>query len=342
MIRIRIIIFRSCRGSLELSVPSAGLGERKIIELITGLQDRMRGNPLPFGEDVAAVRLGRGKLGVLKCDMLVGTTDVPSGMSLWQASRKAVVSSVSDFAAKGVRPRVILVSLGLPKGLGEDEIRQIGSGLNAAAKEYGAYIIGGDTNETEGLTIDICAFGICREKILVRRDTARDGDVVAVTGPFGLTSLGLKIVKEGLEVPQDLRVRALEAVYMPKARLVEGVTLASKKFLTSSIDSSDGLAWSLYELAMASGVGFEIDRLPVDGDVERFAFENDMDHVDLTLYGGEEYELVVTLSPRMFERARRRIPLMPIGRVTGDVGKIVLKIEGKVLDVEPKGYEHLK
>ena len=318
------------------------MGERGVIELVTSLQERMKGNPLPFGDDVAAIRLGGGRLGVLKCDMLVEATDVPPGMSLWQASRKAVVSSVSDFAAKGVRPKVILASLGLPKGLGEDEIRQIGSGLNAAAREYGAYIIGGDTNEAECLTIDICLFGVCGEKILVRRDTAKDGDVVAVTGPFGLAPLGLKIIKEGLEAPQELRARALESVYMPKARLVEGVALASRRLLTSSIDSSDGLAWSLYELARASGVGFEIDRLPVDGDVERFALENNIDHVDLTLYGGEEYELVVTLSPRMLGRARGKVSLIPIGRVTGDVGRLTLRVEGKVLDIEPKGYEHLR
>ncbi|MGQ9543390.1 MAG: thiamine-phosphate kinase [Candidatus Bathyarchaeia archaeon] len=325
-----------------MDISGRGLAEREIIDLIIGLQERMRGSPLPFGDDVAAVRLGGGRLAVLKCDMLVAATDVPAGMSLWQASRKAVVSGVSDFAAKGVEPKAIMVSLGLPRGLGRDDIRQIGSGLNSAAREYGAYIIGGDTNEAEGLTIDICLFGVCEEGRLVRRDTARVGDIVAVTGSFGLPALGLRIIKEGLEVPASLRVKAFEAVYEPKARLTEGVTLAHSRLLTSSIDSSDGLAWSLYELARASGVGFEIDRLPVDGEVERFAVENNIDYLSLTLYGGEEYELVVTLNPKLFERARRRFPLTPIGRVTGESGRLILKVDGEVHFIEPKGYEHLK
>src|SRR4030066_410446 len=73
--------------------------------------------PVPFGDDVAAVNLNGEVVGVLKTDMLVGKTDVPKGMSLWQAARKAVVMNVSDFAAKGVEPKAALVSLGVPRGL---------------------------------------------------------------------------------------------------------------------------------------------------------------------------------------------------------------------------------
>ena len=89
---------------------SSNLGERKIIELIQSRLTAMPSSSVPFGDDVSAVNLGRGKVAVLKTDMLVGKTDVPRGMSLWQAARKAVVMNISDFAAKGVEPVAVLVS----------------------------------------------------------------------------------------------------------------------------------------------------------------------------------------------------------------------------------------
>ncbi|MFX0094280.1 MAG: AIR synthase related protein, partial [Candidatus Hodarchaeota archaeon] len=77
------------------------LGERKIIELILECLDHMPNNPVPLGDDVSAVDIGHDKLAVIKTDMLVGKTDVPKTMSLWQAARKAVVMTISDLAAKG-------------------------------------------------------------------------------------------------------------------------------------------------------------------------------------------------------------------------------------------------
>src|SRR4030042_4193965 len=110
------------------------LTERKIIDIIVNLQDKMKNNPLPFGDDVAAIRIGRGQLAVMKCDMLVAKTDIPKGMNPWQTSRKAVVSVISDLAAKGVQPMGILISLGMPGKISENYVRQIGGGINAAVR----------------------------------------------------------------------------------------------------------------------------------------------------------------------------------------------------------------
>jgi len=318
------------------------LSERRIIEIIIGLQDRMPDNPLPFGDDVSAVRIGKGRLAVLKCDMLVGLTDIPKGMSLWQASRKAVVASISDLAAKGVKPQAVLASLGLPRSLSEKDIRQIGSGLNSGAREYGAYVVGGDTNESTDLVIDVSAFGFCGESELVRRDTAHVGDIVAVTGDFGLTTLGLRVIKEGLDVPEKLRRESISSVLTPRARLREGLALAKDHLATASIDSSDGLAWSMYELARSSRVGFKIENLPINKGVEKYALNSGLNAAELVLYGGEEYELVVTIKPTAFEKAKRRVStLTRVGRVTGESGKVTLNSEGRVHRVQRRGYEHL-
>ena len=106
------------------------LGERKIIGLILKRLKPMPNMPIPFGDDVSAVEIGNRKLAVLKTDMLVGTTDVPSGMSLFQTARKAVVMTISDFAAKGVKPIALLAAVGVPRKFDASNIRKIGKGLN--------------------------------------------------------------------------------------------------------------------------------------------------------------------------------------------------------------------
>ena len=325
---------------------SEELGERKIIEIIQGRLDVMPKMLIPFGDDVSAYDIGNGDLAVLKTDMLVDKTDVPSGMSLWQAARKAVVMNVSDFAAKGVKPLAMLVSLGLPRRLTSKDIEEIGEGLNAGAREYNAYIVGGDTNETSDLVISLSLFGIAKKGMLMLRSGAKPGDLVAVTGSFGKNSAGLKILLDGFETPQKIRKTLVESVVMPHARLREGLALSQTKAVTASVDSSDGLAWSLHEISKASNVGFLINKLPVAKEAERFATINEIDPLELTLYGGEEYELVLTLKPRLWKKAEKAVgkvdgKLLPIGRVTAEK-RLLLEFAGERRVIEPRGWEHFK
>ncbi len=322
------------------------LGERRIIEIMQSRLDLMPKMPIPFGDDVSAYNIGNINLAVLKTDMLVDKTDVPPGMSLWQAARKAVIMNVSDFAAKGVKPLVILVSLGFPRKLTEKNIEEIGDGLNAGAREYGAYVIGGDTNEASDIIISLSVFGISKKNMLMLRSGARPGDIVAVTGFFGKTSAGLKILLENFEAPQKIRRTLVDSVLMPYARLKEGLAISQTKAVTASIDSSDGLAWSLHEIAKASDVGFIINSLPTSNDVEIFARITKLDLLELTLYGGEEYELVLTIKPELWRKAEKTVErvggeLLRIGEVTADK-QILLEINGRRSTIEPRGWEHFK
>lgn len=322
------------------------LGERKIVEVILKSLDVMPEMPVPFGDDVSAVRLGGGVLAVLKTDMLVAETDVPPGMSWRQAARKAVVMNISDLAAKGVKPLAVLASLGIPRSFGREEIEEIGEGLNAGAREYGAYVLGGDTNEACDLVIACMVFGVLQESLFMGRVGAKSGDIVAVTGLFGKTSAGLRIMLGKLSAPQEIREKLVNSALMPRARLSEGLALAKTGAVTASIDSSDGLAWSLHEIARASDVGFHIDFLPIAPEAREFAELNRLDLVELCLYGGEEYELVVTVKPELWKAAQKAVrsvggTLLRIGTVTERKG-VLLRIDGKTVKIEPRGWEHFK
>ncbi len=319
------------------------LGERMIIDQIVKRLHKMPRMPIPFGDDVSGVDIGGGRLAVLKCDMLVGRTDVPKGMTLTQAARKAVVMNVSDLASKGVQPHAAMVSLGLPRSTTTRDVEEIADGLDEGAREYGTYVIGGDTNECDDLVIACYLFGTTKRETIAHRSGASPGDLVAVTGEFGNASAGLKALSSELEIPPSLRETLLESVYMPKARLKEGMALVRTRAVTASTDSSDGLAWSLYEIARASSVGIELDELPISKPAVDYASMTDVDPADLALYGGEEFELVVCLKKTASKRALNAVkPLRIIGRVTRNGGTVKLLRNGKETQVEPRGWEHLK
>jgi len=297
--------------------------------------------PIHFGDDVSAVDIGNGKLAVIKTDMLVGKTDVPPRMSLLQAARKAVVMNVSDLAAKGVKPIALLASIGLPRGLTKQDIEQIGLGLNKGAREYDAYILGGDTNEASDLVISCAAFGIGEKRRLMLRSEAKPGDIVATTGPFGNAAAGLKILLQNLSAPSKIKKKLVDSVLMPRARLNEGLALAKSSSVTASIDSSDGLAWSLHEISRASQVGFIIDKVPMAKEAKQLAEKHKLDPIELSLYGGEEYELVVTIKPWLWRKATEKVSLIRIGRVSKEK-KLILKAGKKAFPIEARGWEHFK
>ncbi len=133
---------------------------------------------------------------------------------------------------------------------------------------------------------------------------------------------------------------------MPQARLREGLALSQTRAATSSIDSSDGLAWSLHEISRASNVGFLIHNLPVAREAKQFAEIHHLDLVELTLYGGEEYELLVTIKPRGWEKAKKAVgqvgtTLIKIGLVTKQKTSL-LETEGTTVPIEARGWEHFK
>jgi thiamine-monophosphate kinase len=275
--------------------------------------------------------------------MLVERTDMPKGMSYRQAARKAVAMCVSDFAAKGVKPDSFMVSLGLRQGTTDGQVEELARGFRDATDEWEVKMVGGDTNEAGELVIDCVMVGFAAK--VVERSGAASGDVLVVTGPFGLPPAGLKILGEGASASARFRQRAVRSVLSPDPSLKVGMALAP--YLSSSIDSSDGLARSIHILAGMSGVGFELDSLPAGEGVRAFARRNGLDASDLVLNGGEEYVIVGTVDPGNLNRAEDAVRraggrLTAIGRATGKKGSVLLLSRGSEMPIPDEGWTHLR
>jgi thiamine-monophosphate kinase len=271
--------------------------------------------------------------------MLVASTDVPPGMEAWQVARKSVVSCVSDLAAKGVRPHAAMISLGLPRNCTRPYVEGLAKGFAIASKEFGVKIVGGDTNEANGLVIDCSMIGFAGGSKMPARKGAKPGDAVVVSGMFGLPPAGLAILMQNAVTAGAFRKQAAESVLEPKPRQRFGLALA--KYFSSSIDSSDGLAISLYELAGQNGVDIVVENVPVAEGVEKFAQENGLDPHELMFHGGEEYEIVATIPKSKLKQAesaakKAKVSLHVIGRVQKGAGGVFV---GKKL-LENRGYVH--
>ncbi len=283
---------------------------------------------------------------VMKSDMLVASTDIPSGMEAWQAARKSIVSCISDLAAKGVKPHAAVISLGIPNSyfMRQPYIEGLAEGFAIASKEFGVKIVGGDTNEAGELVIDCSMIGFSRFKV-PKRSGAKPGDYIVVSGPFGFAPAGLAILMQNaitVSSSHSIRFRkhAVKSVLEPYPRQSFGLALA--RYFSSSIDSSDGLAVSLYELASQSkGVDIIIYSIPSVEGLDKFAQENSLDKHELVFHGGEEYEIVATISHtkiRQAEAAARKagVSLHVIGRVQKGSGNVFAR--NRLL--ENRGYMH--
>ncbi|MFN4336618.1 MAG: thiamine-phosphate kinase [Candidatus Nitrosocaldus sp.] len=314
------------------------VGERRVIEIISYHIGKR------CYDDVELVRVN-GLEVALKCDMLVESTDVPRGMEPWQIARKSIVAPVSDMASKGVRPLYALISLALPKGMDdEDYVRGIAKGFRRAEKEFNIKIVGGDTNEGKELIIDCCILGIVEGGgRFVKRSGASTGDLILVSGPFGYTKAGLKILLDDAKASAWFRTKAIKSVLMPKPRLRFGLMLA--RYATSAMDSSDGLAYTLHEMSRASRKRFIIERKPIGRGVERFARDNSLSIDDLVFYAGEEYEIAATVRSEHLEDVISIARLtgcniIVIGRVNDGTG-VYIRDEHGERELKGYGWEHL-
>jgi len=294
-----------------------------------------------ISEDVEVFKIGKTKI-ITKVDTFVQSTDMPSKMRMYDAARKSIIACISDFAAKGVKPQYGIISLNLPKMISRTKINEMAKGFRHASNEFGIRILGGDTNEGKEIVINVSIFGTTDK--IVKRKGAKVGDIIFVTGPFGYTAAGLKILlgkKKGVE---HFVKKAIKSVVNPSPKLDFGVK--SKKYFTSSMDSSDGLSTTLNEMANQSKCKFMINNIPTGKDLLEFAKSCNIDSNDLVFHGGEEYEFVFTASKKHRSLIKKnasmlKTPIIEIGYVTKGKG-VFLEKQEKFVPLKDLGWHHFR
>jgi thiamine-monophosphate kinase len=312
------------------------LTEKKIIEIF---QSRL--NHKFVSEDVEYFKIGK-KYFVLKIDTLVESTDIPKNTSLQYAARKSVISCISDFAAKGIKPNFGIVSVVLPRKLSKKKIEDLAIGFRKASKEFGIKILGGDTNEGKEISISFTLFGITNK--IIKRKGAKLNDIIISSGPFGYSSAGLFILQKKKKHSQSFGTKAKNAVLNPKSRLMFG--LKNKNYFSSSMDSSDGLSTTLNEMAEQSKRKFIITDIPAQRDIFDFATSNRLDPMNLIFNGGEEYEIIATVNPSDLAKIKKyakihHIQLYEIGYVTKGNG-VYLQKNSRFIKIKDKGWHHFQ
>ena len=311
------------------------LNEKKIIDIIN-----KKGKNF-LSEDVEVFRLGSEQFAV-SIDTLVESTDIPKGSKLSDISRKSVVSSVSDFAAKGISPKFCIISLTLPSKITKTQVEEISKGFAKACKEFRIQLLGGDTNSGTEISIHVVLFG--KAKKIVKRNSSKIGDVICTTGPFGYTGAALKIMLKNKKFSKEFTKKAKKMFFSPTPPLAFGIKSAN--LMTSSMDSSDGLASCLNEMASQSKKKFVIDNLPVNPDIIEFSKKNRTDLLELVFTGGEEFEIVFTVNPKNLKKIhgigkKLGIKVIEIGSVIKGKG-VFLEDNSKWLEFWYKGWDHFR
>jgi thiamine-monophosphate kinase len=330
------------------------IGERGLIQRVR----RRVGPPAPgvsvgIGDDAAVLTAARGSL-VVTTDLVIESVHFRRRYATPEdIGWKAMAVNLSDIAAMGGTPRFALVALACAPETPVEEIDALYAGMNAAAEPHGVQIVGGDTSASpDGWIVNVTLLGeIDRSPRL--RSAAQVGDLIAVTGFLGSSAAGLKTFESPL-LPPSLASEDLTEVrrvhLRPTPRVAEGLWLGGADGVHSMIDCSDGVATDLGHIASESGVGFKVwlPRLPVAQAAQRVAGALGLDPMKLAATGGEDYELLVTLSPEKFESLSRDF-LAATGTPLTAIGEIVPAAEGlQFLDAleRPvslgKGFDHFR
>jgi len=291
----------------------------------------MRGSPrkragngngliLGMGDDAALFAPRAGWETILTCDWFLEGTHFLRGVHPPDAvGWKCLARAVSDIAAMGGRPRCFLLSLALPQTLTGRWLDDFLGGLRRAARKFCCPLAGGDTTRRGEILINVTVVGEVDEGQAVLRSGAKPGDVIFVSGHLGEAEVGLRLLRRGGTLA-GAKGAVLRKHLYPEPRLALGQWLAEKGLATALMDLSDGLSSDLPRLCAASGVGARIEeaklpRVPAAVTKRPVRF----DGLQLALNGGDDYELLFTVSRRNVEhipRSFRGLPLTNIGEIT--------------------------
>lgn len=336
--------------------PITDLGEFGLIERICGSFEPTRASTiLGPGDDAAILDYGGKEQILVTTDLLVeGIHFDLMYHPLKHLGYKSVVVNLSDICAMNGIPTQITVSLGLSNRFSVEAVEELYSGIHAACQHYGVDLIGGDTTSSQrGLIISITAIGVVQKDKVVKRSGARSGDLICVTGDLGAAYLGLQLLEREKQlylnqpdIQPDLEGHpyAIGRQLKPEARLDMVRLFAQHQLVpTAMIDISDGLASDILHIAKASGVGviLEEEGIPIHHTAQQLALTFRLDPTTCALSGGEDYELLFTVSPKDLDKVR----FMPDIYIAGEIvpveeGYHLHTKGGKRHPITAQGWDH--
>lgn len=286
---------------------------------------------VPAGDDAAVLRPPAGRRTVVTVDMLMEGVDfiLDGDCRPESIGHKALGVSLSDLAAMAARPEAAVVAVALPRHGGEPLGRRIHAGLAALAERHGVAIAGGDTNAWDGpLVVSVTAIGSVAPGRAWRRDGARVGDRLLVTGSCGGSLLGRHLAVS------------------PRCR--EAIDIASRFDVHAAIDVSDGLSLDVARLVAASGGAAVLDvgAIPIHPDAVTMSRRagDTLSPLEHALGDGEDFELVLAMAPDVAAAAAASCPpscpLTIIGDVVEGSGLFARNADGSVIPLTPRGYLH--
>jgi thiamine-monophosphate kinase len=341
------------------------IGERAIIAWIASAvpSPSSAGITVGIGDDCAVVEPTRNRVEVHTIDMQVEDVHFRWAFSTpEQVGARALHVNLSDLAAMGAEPRHALVSLGLPASMPGTQLHGVLTGLFTAAHHAGVAVIGGNISRAPVLVIDITMVGTAKRRRYLTRAGARPGDAVYVSGTVGAAAAALAWlqadpawVSSGRVGEPSLPARppseevgaAIRRFVAPDARVALGIQVARNRAASACMDTSDGLADALHQIAAGAGVGIELEQaaIPLDPAVLTVSGALSLDPWTLALSGGEDYELVFTVpkrATRRFGHATGRAGLPPVTRIgvcVREPGVRVVDVSGVARPVGD-GFDH--
>ena len=332
------------------------LGEFGLIKHLTDPFTTVQKSTLKsVGDDAAVIDNGNGKVTLVTTDMLLeGIHFDLMYMPLKHLGYKAVAVNISDICAMNGEAKQITVSIGLSSKYTLAAVEELYDGIRAACKNYNVDLVGGDTTSSkQGLILSITAIGEAEKEKVVYRSGAKEGDLLCVSGDLGAAYMGYQLLErekrvflETPEVQPDLAGfdYVLERQLKPEAR-VDILALLSKAGVlpTAMIDISDGLASEIFHLCEQSGVGMNVyeEKIPIDSVTYNTAREFNLDPTMCALSGGEDYELLFTISQADFEKVKNISEISIIGHCTAkDSGKYLISKSGNVHPIQAQGWNH--